>query len=168
MGTTYTKRCKIINSSMRYLLLLLFLPTLASADLVHKFSNPAFSGIGYSAHVLGIEQLQKSREDEIEAEADRIQRELEREAENTVLAKFTRNLESRIYATLSKQLVESMFASCGEGTDVPVCPTGGTTDIEGATITWEKDETTGAITLIVDSEDGYTEVTIPGPGDFNF
>ena len=152
---------------MRYILLLLFLPTLASADLVHKFNNPGFSGAGYSAHVLGIEQLQKQREDEIEAEAERIERELEREEENSVLAKFTRNLESRIYATLSKQLVESMFANCGEGTDIE-CETSGTTEIEGSTIAWSKDTTTGSITLIVDGPDGYTEVTIPGPGEFNF
>ena len=118
--------------------------------------------------MLAIEQLQKQRHEEIEKEAERIADELEREAENTVLAKFARNLESRMYVTLSKQLVDSMFANCGEGTDVPVCPTSGTTDIEGATIAWSKDETTGAITLIVDGPDGYTEVTIPGPGDFNF
>lgn len=153
---------------MRYILLFLFLPTLASADLVHKFKNPAFSGAGYGAHVLAIEQLQKNRQDEMEKEAERIADELEREANNTVLAKFTRNLESRIYATLSKQLVDSMFANCGEGTDVPVCPTGGSTNLEGSEITWTKDTTTGAITLIVDGPDGYTEVTIPGPGDFNF
>jgi len=152
----------------RYIIPLLFLPTLATADLVHKFNNPAFNGAGYGAHVLAIEQLQKNRQDEIDKEAERIADELEREADNTVLAKFVRNLESRIYATLSKQLVDSMFANCGEGTDIPVCPTSGTTDIEGAEITWSKDETTGAITLIVDGPDGYTEVTIPGPGDFNF
>ena len=148
--------------------LLLVNPLNATADLVHKFNNPAFNGQGYSAHVLGIEQLQKNRQDEIDAEIERIQKELEREADNTVLAKFVRNLESRIYATLSKQLVDSMFANCGEGTDIPVCPTSGTTDIEGAEISWSKDSTTGAITLIVDGPDGYTEVTIPGPGEFNF
>lgn len=148
--------------------LILVNPSNAIADLVHKFNNPAFNGVGYGAHVLGIEQLQKNRQDEIDAEIERIQKELEREADNTVLSKFTRNLESRIYATLSKQLVDSMFANCGEGTDIPVCPTSGTTDIEGATIAWSKDTVTGSITLVVDGPDGYTEVTIPGPGDFNF
>ena len=143
-------------------------PSYGIADLVHKFNNPAFNGHGYSSHVLGIEQLQKNRQDEIDAEIERIQEELEREANNTVLSKFTRNLESRIYATLSKQLVDSMFANCGEGTDIPICPTSGTTDIEGATISWTKDTITGSITLVVDGPDGYTEVTIPGPGDFNF
>ena len=97
---------------MKHLLLvgLILLPTIANADLVHKFRNPAFNGGGgYSAHVLALEQLQKQRKEEMEKEAERLADELEREADNTVLAKFTRNLESRIYATLSKQLVDSMY-----------------------------------------------------------
>jgi hypothetical protein len=32
-----------------------------------------------------------------------------READNTTLAKFIRNLESRIYAQLSRQLVDNLF-----------------------------------------------------------
>lgn len=151
-----------------FTILIILATTVAHADLVHTFKNPGFNGHGYSAHVLGIEQLQKNRQDEIDAEIERIQEELEREADNTVLSKFTRNLESRIYATLSKQLVDNMFANCGEGTDIPSCPTSGTTDVEGATISWEKDTITGSITLVVDGPDGYTEITIPGPGDFNF
>jgi hypothetical protein len=156
---------------MKHFLLIAVLcvwPSSSFADLVHKFNNPAFNGAGYSSHVMAIEQLQKNRTDEAEAEAERLAEELERVDDNSVLAKFTRNLESRIYATLSKQLVDSMFASCGEGTDIPVCPTSGTTDIEGAEITWTKDSITGGITLVVDGPDGYTEVTIPGPGEFNF
>ena len=147
---------------------LLAIATPANADLVFKFKNPAFSGQGYSAHVLAIEQLQAQRKEEIEKEAERIADELEREEENSVLNKFIRNLESRIYATLSKQLVDSMFADCGTGTDVE-CANSGSTDLEGATIEWSKDDTTGSITLTITAEDGSTtEITIPGPGEFNF
>jgi hypothetical protein len=146
---------------------LMLLPTVANADLVHEWKNPSFSGIGYSAHVLGIEQLQFNRQQDIDdaakAEAERIERELEQ----STLNKFIRNVESRIYATLSKQMVDNMFASCG-GEDEPACASSGTTEIEGATISWTKDETTGSITLIVDGADGYTELTIPGPGEFTF
>ena len=35
--------------------------------------------------------------------------ELARDANNTTLARFIRNLESRIYAELSRQLVDNMF-----------------------------------------------------------
>jgi hypothetical protein len=151
----------------RYILPLLFLPTLASADLVHQFKNPSFSGNGYSAHVLSLEQLEFNRSEDIRKEAEAEAERLERELENSTLNKFIKNLESRIYATLSKQMVDNMFAACGDETGV-TCSNGGTTTVEGATIAWTKDETTGSITLVVDGDDGYTEITIPGPGEFTF
>ena len=151
----------------RLLAVLLLVPTIANADLVHQFKNPSFNGNGYSAHVLSIEQLQFNRQKDLEAkaeaEADRIARELE----NSTFNKFLKNIESRIYATIAKQMVDSMFADCGEDTGVE-CATSGTTEFEGTSISWTKDTTTGAITLVVDGPDGYTEITIPGPGAFNF
>lgn len=143
------------------------LASTAGADLVHQFKSPSFSGQGYSAHVLSIEQLQFNRRKDLDDEAQREADRLERELENTVLNKFIRNLESRIYATLSKQMVDNMFAACGEE-DQPACANTGSTEVEGATITWTKDETDGSITLVIDGEDGYTEITIPGAGEFNF
>jgi hypothetical protein len=150
-----------------YILLLIAIPTIASADLVHQFKSPAFSGNGYSAHMLSNEQLTFNRRKDIDDKAQREADRIERELENTVLNKFIRNLESRIYATLSKQMVDNMFAACGEE-DQPTCANTGTTEVEGATITWTKDETDGSITLVIDGEDGYTEITIPGAGEFNF
>ena len=143
------------------------LASTAGADLVHSFKSPSFSGNGYSAHVLSIEQLQFNRRKDLDDKAQREADRLERELENTVLNKFIRNLESRIYATLSKQMVDNMFAACGEE-DQPACANTGSTEVEGATITWTKDETDGSITLVIDGEDGYTEITIPGAGEFNF
>jgi hypothetical protein len=143
------------------------LATSASADLVHQFKNPSFSGIGYSAHVLSIEQLEFNRNEDLRKEREAEQTRLERELENSVLNKFIRNLESRIYATLSKQMVDNMFAACGEDTGVE-CANSGTTTVEGASIAWIKDQETGSITLTVDGPDGYTEITIPGPGEFTF
>ena len=139
----------------------------SSADLVQEFRNPSFSGAGYSGHVLAIEQLRYNREQEIrdaaEAEAARIQRELE----NSTLNRFLRNVESRIYATISKQMVDNMFASCDDATGA-TCPTSGVAEIEGSTITWERDITTGSITLTVDSAEGNTVITIPGAVEFSF
>jgi len=142
-------------------------PMHAGADLVYNFKSPAFTGQGYSAHMLSLEQLSYNRQEDARKEAEREQERIERELENTVLNKFIRNLESRIYATLSKQLVDNMFAACGED-DQPECSNSGTTEVEGAEIAWSKDETTGSITLIVDGPDGYTEIVIPGAGEFNF
>lgn len=142
----------------------LLVPSLATADLVYGFKNPSFNGNGYSTHVLSTEQLQynrkKDREDEARAEEERLKRELE----NSTLNKFLKNVESRIYATLSKQMVDAMFADCTEN-----CATTGTAEIEGSTITWTKDTTTGSITLeIVEESGSVTTITIPGAGEFNF
>lgn len=104
---------------MRKILLLscfLAAPALAN-DLTFEFNSPAFSGNGYSTHVLTIHQLEQQRKDKIEAdkqaEADR----LEREYRNSNAYKFQNNLESRIYAQLSKQIADSLF---GEGGSVEV------------------------------------------------
>ena len=154
---------------MKYVAFLFFLffalPNVAASDLTWSFKSPAFHyGNGYSTHVLSVEQLSYNRKQDIKDERQRIADELEREAENTTLAKFMRNVESRIYATLSKQMVDSMFADCGDS-----CSNTGTTDIEGNTPTWVRDPTDGSITLTIVEEDGTTTtITIPGSGEFNF
>ena len=136
-----------------------------ASELGWGFKSPAFHyGNGYSNHVLSVEQLQHNRKQDIrdkaKAEADRIERELE----NSTLNKFLKNVESRIYATLSKQMVDSMFAECSTS-----CATSGTAEIEGSSIYWEKDTVTGNITLQVTEADGsVTTITIPGSGEFNF
>ena len=63
-----------------------------------------------------------------------------------------------------------MFKICDESAEDATCsaPTGGSAEIEGATITWNKDPSTGNITLVVVSTDGTTEITIPGEGEFFF
>ena len=110
-------------------------------ELVHKFKNPSFSGIGTSAHYLTIENQEKSRRDALE---DKIEAELkaqQRELENTTLAKFIRNLESRIYAQLSKQMVENLFKTCTtEAIAAGTCTetTFGSFVLEGNTITYQK------------------------------
>ena len=77
---------------------------LHSDEMVHKFKSPSFSGIGTSAHYLTVENQQFNRKQALKAEIKALQDEIERDKENTTLARFIRNLESRIYAQLSKQL----------------------------------------------------------------
>lgn len=145
------------------LLSLLTLPVLAD-EIKFGFKNPSFSGVGTGAHYLTIENQEHSRKKAIEDALESARKAAEREAENTTLAKFIRNLESRIYAQFAKQLVESMFANDN--------PAGfGSFVLEGNTITWEviTDESgTEFIRLIVVAEDGTTtEVVIPvGTGHF--
>jgi len=144
---------------MRYFILIigLFAWTANASELTHSFKNPAFSGNGYSNHVLAIDQLQNTRKKEREDEAKALAREQQREAENSTLAKFLKNVESRIYANISKNLVDGMFTEDGA--------TSGTAEIEGATITWIKDVTSDTITVTIVEEDGTTtELTVPMSG----
>ena len=138
-------------------------PSIAS-ELVHDFANPSFSGIGYSTHVLSLEQLRYSREKNIKDDAKSAAAAAERDANNTTINKFIKNVESRIYANLSKQLVDNMFGTECTGD----CPTSGTADVEGSTIYWVKDTTTEIITLTITQPDGSTTTMSVPVGDFQF
>jgi len=141
--------------------------SILASDLVHEFKNPAFSGNGYSNHVLSIDQLQSQRKKANEDEAKSEAAAAEREAKNTTINKFIANVESRIYANLSKQLVDNMFGT-GCDSETTTCPTSGTSTVEGATIYWVKDTTTEIITLtITDANGTVTTMSVP-IGDFVF
>lgn len=107
-----------------------------SAELQHNFNSPAFSGMGYSSHVLTIKQLEDQAKEKNKLEAERIKAEAERAAKDTPQARFVANLESRIYAQLAKQLTDSMF---GEGATCTtrgiVC--GSIPDLGGNKIEWK-------------------------------
>jgi curli production assembly/transport component CsgF len=124
----------------------------AQAQLVHQFNSPSFSGQGYSTHVLTIEQLEATRRKAIADAQKAAQEKAERDAKNTNLAKFLVNVESRIYAQLSKQLADAMFA---EGS-----ANSGSFDFQGTTISYVK---TGAdVTLtIIETNGNRTEITVP-------
>jgi hypothetical protein len=141
--------------------------SILASDLVHEFKNPAFSGNGYSNHVLSVDQLQSQRKKDNEADAKSEAAAAERAEKNTTINKFIANVESRIYANLSKQLVDNMFGTSCDSTTT-TCPTSGTSEIEGATIYWVKDTTTEVITLTITDENGtVTTMSVP-IGDFVF
>ena len=78
-------------------------------ELLFKFKSPSFSGVNTSSHYLTIENQEATRKQAIKEEIEAYQDQLAREADNTTLARFIRNLESRIYAQLSRQMVEQLF-----------------------------------------------------------
>ena len=80
-----------------------------ATELVHKFGSPSFSGINQSAHYLTIDEQERTRKEALAQKAQDALDEAQREAENTTLAKFLRNLESRIYSTLAKDISESLL-----------------------------------------------------------
>ena len=125
---------------------------LANAQLVHQFNSPSFSGQGYSNHVLTIEQLEASRRKAIADAQKSAAEKAERDAKNTNLAKFLVNVESRIYAQLSKQLADAMFAEGSAST--------GTFDFQGTTISYVKTGTDVTLT-ITETNGNRTEITVP-------
>lgn len=120
-------------------------------SLVFGFQNPAFSGIGYSAHVLTIENQEQNRKDALRDEEEAARLAEERELENSVEARFLRNLESRIYSQISRQLVDNLF---GENPS-----SAGSFELEGSRISFEDLGT--EVRLTIEGSSGTTELTIP-------
>ena len=135
-----------------------FISVAFAGELTHSFKSPAFSGQGYSAHVMTIENQEFTRKKALKEKKEAAERQAIRDAANTNLSKFMKNVESRIYAQLSKQLVDSMF---GEDSG-----DSGTVTFEGTTISYVKDSENVELT-IVDPNGSTTVITVP-IGDFTF
>jgi len=131
----------------------------AHADqMTFKFKSPSFSGQNTSSHYLTIENQTFNREKAIKEEIKAYKEELEREAKNTTLARFIRNLESRIYAQLSRQLVDNLFGETPQ--------TSGVLELEGNVIEYETEGDQITLT-ITDSEGSTTTIVVP-IGSFTF
>jgi len=125
---------------------------LKADTITFKFKSPSFNGVGTSSHYLTIENQQYTRKLTLKEEIKALQEEIEREKENSTLARFLRNLESRVYAELSRQLVNNLFGETPSNS--------GTITLEGNTIEYTSDGVT--LTLKITEADGtITEITIP-------
>ena len=162
------------------ILVTIILTTICQAsELTFGFKNPAFSGVGYSTHVLSIEQLQFQRAEGVKDDATAAEKAAARAAGNTTLAKFVTNVESRIFANLSKQMVDNMFGTnctpedpeleASLPDDEKECPLSGVATLpDGSTVSWAKDTTAETITLTVTDATGTITQLIVPVGDFKF
>jgi len=132
--------------------------TLSADEMVHEFKSPSFNGIGTSSHYLTIENQESNRKQSIADEIQALKDELEREETNTVEARFMRNLTSRIYANIARQVEASLF---GEDTNKS-----GAMELDGNTIEYEITEEEVRVT-ITDEDGNTTEVVVP-IGGFTF
>lgn len=139
--------------------LLLVIGFAYSDEIKFQFKSPSFSGVGTSSHYLTIDSQEMTRKEAIEAEIKALQDELEREAENTTLARFIKNFESRIYAQLSRQLVDQLF---GENPAEE-----GSFQLFDNLITWTSDGITITMTIFNEATGETTVITVP-IGDFGF
>lgn len=136
----------------------LFLNTISADEMLFKFKSPSFSGNGTSAHYLTIENQEHSRDEKIKEEIQAYKEELVRDQNNTTLARFIRNLESRIYAELSRQLVDNMFGETKSES--------GSFTLEGNKVDYSTDGSFVSL-KITDTEGGQTTITVP-IGSFTF
>ena len=148
-----------MNKTTLAVLLILFVGSVSAAPIGdYSFKSPAFNGVGYSSHVLTIDNQEATRR---KAVADAIQSAIDKaaaDAKNTNLQKFLNNLESRIYAQISQNLATAMFASGGSST--------GTLNFEGNSIFWTKDASNVYLT-VTDTVGNQTQITVP-LGQFQF
>jgi hypothetical protein len=136
-----------------WLILLSFVSgNIKATELLFQFKNPAFSGIGTSAHYLTVDEQESSRKQKIAEDIESALNEAARELDNTTLAKFVRNLESRIFSRLSQDLAESLFNDKGGS--------GGSIDLEGNTINFLNTGTEIVLTIL-DIDGTITEIRIP-------
>jgi len=139
--------------------------SVSQAELVQQFKNPAFSGVGFSSHVLTIDSIEKSRRDAIEADKKSAIAKAEAELLNTPLNRFMSLFQSQIYAQLATQLSNNLFTnkcSAADGTAIPGCvnPTTGTFALDGNTVTWAKADDKVTLT-VVDVNGTKTTVIVP-------
>ena len=140
-------------------------PSLTYAELVQQFKNPAFSGAGWSSHVLTIDSIEKSRRDAIEADKKATIAKAEAELLNTPLNRFMGLFQSQVYAQLATQLSNNLFTNkCAapDGTAIPECvnPTTGNFVLDGNTVTWAKASDKVTLT-VVDVKGTRTTVVVP-------
>ncbi len=145
------KRIQILVRVLCYFTLFTALPVTA-AEILYQFNSPAFSGVGYSSHILTIEQLEAQRKKAIRDAEKAAADQAARDAKNTNLQKFLVNVESRIYAQLSKQLADAMFAESTANS--------GNMEFQGTNISWVKSATDVTLTII-ETNGNRTQVTVP-------
>lgn len=134
-------------------LLFLLIPSVSfAAEVQFGFKSPSFNGVGYSSHVLTIENLEATRKQKIVDDQKAAAAAAASAANSTNLAKFLNNLESRIYATISQNIASELFKSGGA--------TSGAFDIQGNHLQWISDGSSVTLT-ITDPGGSVTQVVVP-------
>lgn len=146
-------------------LLCVLIPTVASAELVQQFKNPAFNGQNWSSHVLTVESIEKARKDNLESQKKSEAAAAEAALLNTPLNRFMSLFTSQVYAQLASQLSTNLFQTKCQGPDglaIPGCinPSSGIFSLDGNTITWVKTDKDVTLT-VVDKAGTVTTVRVP-------
>tara|TARA_R110002012_G_scaffold60418_1_gene158200 strand:- start:2008 stop:2481 length:474 start_codon:yes stop_codon:yes gene_type:complete len=107
---TLQKQKRKIKDTIRLIAFLLLANSSNADELLFKFKSPSFSGINSSSHYLTIENQENTRKNAIQEKIESDADDIEREKQNTTMARFIRNYESRVMAQISRQLVDALFS----------------------------------------------------------
>jgi hypothetical protein len=134
------------------LIMCLFSSVSFANELQFGFKSPAFSGNGYSSHVLTVENLEQTRKQKIIDDQKAAAAQAAADARNTNLQKFLNNLESRIYATISQNIAAQLFKDNGA--------TNGEFTVDGNTMQWSSNGQEVSL-HITDANGNTTDVVVP-------
>lgn len=149
-----------MKATTAFVMLFVMSSPLNAAEMTHQFLSPSFNGAGYSSHTLSIYNMELSRRLAIEAQKKAEQLRAEQDAQNTPLARFLANLESRVFNELARQMVDRMFSGDGATNQR------GSFTLGGNTIDWYRDGTE-VVLNITDVNGTLTTVRVP-LGDFGW
>jgi len=114
---------------VKKILLLSILAAFSSAasasEIVHQFNSPAFSGIGFTQHVLSIYNQEQAAKQKIKDEKAQAEAKAELKLMQDPIYRFKQALESRMYQELAKQITDNLFGEGGVTEGLINFPTGG-------------------------------------------
>lgn len=140
---------------MRHLLLFLLAVSICyPSDMTFGFKSPAFNGVNFSAHVMTIENLSRTRKQAIKDVTKNEIEQAKMQAQNTPLNTFINNLQARIYSQLAAQVTEQIFNATGQ--------TFGIINLQGgASITWTRTGDFATLYIFDPAAGNTTQITVP-------
>lgn len=124
----------IIKNTLLCIIAIVLQGIAQAAEMQHNFNSPSFSGVGYSSHVLTLNQLETQAKEKNKSAAEALEAKAKAEAQNTPQAQFITNVQSRIYSQLAKQITDTLFGGAGTGCSGSSCA--GNISIGGNNVAW--------------------------------
>ncbi len=134
--------------------MILSITGLKASDMVFGFKSATFSGAGFSATAMTIENLARTRKQSIKDTAKNEAQQQLLMAQNTPLNTFINNLQARIYSQLASQVTDQIFNSSGQSF--------GVINLQGgATVTWQRNGDFATLYIVDPVSGNTTQITVP-------
>lgn len=135
-----------------------------ASEIAYQFNSPAFSGIGFTQHVLSVYNQEQAAKQKLKDEKAQAEAKAEVKLMQDPVYRFKQALESRMYQELAKQITDNLFGESGITSGIISFPTGGNVAYEktGSMINLTITDANGTVTKI--SVPVATMVTTAGGG----